>query len=453
VSGSDPTGDTQPVSDCHPDITAFAGSYLNQTISVGHSVACTSNPNTDPNWTSGMTGIVWAIDVNADNSPDFLVLAANGGSGLVAEVDRASDLTKVCNAVPHWDGDRVFVAAFLASCVGSPPSFRMQAFMVWDNSPGQASCMSTCPRDWAPDGTSFSPDIAQTVRSYDSACAAATQAFPDAGLAANCLKLYGVALGKADGTFGENDSLIRSQVSSLLARLVQQANITLTQRHSFPDVNAQTVPNQQVRDEIELLSGSGIIAGFPDGTFGPASTLTVAQAATLVVRTLAFIHARNPNAADVQDQGSTSANYDYARSITVLELNPADAHGSAYPTQPTDATERGLLADMLAASLQGLVDRSVIAKRSGSCTASVSNPTPGQGGSETVSVTSSVPNAGVTVTAHYKTTDSTFTGQTDGTGNGSVTFSIGNPTSGFTVVVDVNVGGGQATCQTSFTPQ
>ncbi|HEV3225462.1 MAG TPA: hypothetical protein VGZ52_01460 [Acidimicrobiales bacterium] len=45
-----------------------------------------------------------------------------------------------------------------------------------------------------------------------------------------------------------------------------------------------------------------------------------------------------------------------------------------------------------------------------------------------------------------------FLGQTNGVGHSEVTFGIGRPTVGYTVVVDVNVGG-QASCSTSFTPQ
>jgi hypothetical protein len=85
------------------------------------------------------------------------------------------------------------------------------------------------------------------------------------------------------------------------------------------------------------------------------------------------------------------------------------------------------------------------------CTASVKFPTPGDGGDETVFVSSNVPNAAVSIVAHYKTTDHSFATATDGSGNASDTFSIGRPTVGFTVRVDVSVG--SASCGTSFTPQ
>ena len=198
---------------------------------------------------------------------------------------------------------------------------------------------------------------------YAAACInASTNGFADAGLAADCLKEYGISLGKADGTFGEEDPLIRSQVSSLLARLLQVAGVTLSQTHTFPDVNPDTVPNAQVRTEIEQLAGSGIIAGFPDGTFGPTTNLTVAQAATLVIRTLQLIHSSHANAPALTDQGSTSANYVSAIVQGILDTVAADNGGTAYPRQPSDTTKRGSLADMLAQSLQRLVTADVIAQ-------------------------------------------------------------------------------------------
>jgi hypothetical protein len=78
-------------------------------------------------------------------------------------------------------------------------------------------------------------------------------------------------------------------------------------------------------------------------------------------------------------------------------------------------------------------------------------PTPADGGDQTVYVTSPVPNSAVTIVVHYKTTDHTFTAGTNGSGSASDTFSIGRPTIGFQVNVDVSVGA--AHCSTSFTPR
>ena len=137
----------------------------------------------------------------------------------------------------------------------------------------------------------------------------------------------------------------------------------MTQASSFPDVNEFSIPNSQVRDEIERLAGAGIIAGFPDGTFKPAQVLTVAQAATLVTRTLAFIRAQNDAAPQVLDLGTTAADYDASVSSGLLDRTSTDLYGDVYDTVSSDVAERGLLADVLAHAIQTLVDASVISSR------------------------------------------------------------------------------------------
>jgi hypothetical protein len=202
--------------------------------------------------------------------------------------------------------------------------------------------------------------------SFAGACSGtsgAADAFADAGLAADCLKAYGVSLGKDDGTFGERDQLKRSQVSSLLARLVQLANVTLNDGGgpTFSDVNERTVPNARVREEIAALAGSGIIAGFPDGTFQPADNLTVAQAVTLVIRSMAFVHDHDSNAPDVVDQGSTAANVPYAVHVGLLDTSAKDISGASYAHEAGDTSDRGLLADVIAQAIQQLVHAGVVA--------------------------------------------------------------------------------------------
>ena len=76
---------------------------------------------------------------------------------------------------------------------------------------------------------------------------------------------------------------------------------------------------------------------------GSLEYLTVAQAATLVVRTLAFIHAAQPSAPAVEDQGGTGANYNYAVAATLLKLVATKDSGletrdfSTTPPQPSTA--------------------------------------------------------------------------------------------------------------------
>jgi len=91
--------------------------------------------------------------------------------------------------------------------------------------------------------------------------------------------------------------------------------------------------------------------------FHPNDNLSVAQAATLVVRTLAYI-----NAAGISDQGSTAANYLVAVSNGLLNLDAPDIRGFSYGARPSDTTARGLLADVLARAVQKQVDAGAIAR-------------------------------------------------------------------------------------------
>ena len=70
-------------------------------------------------------------------------------------------------------------------------------------------------------------------------------------------------------------------------------------------------------------------------------------------------------------------------------------------------------------------------------------------------VTSNLARAQLTATARYATGPTTTSGTTDARGSAAVqlTFNRTQAPRGFTVVVDVSVGAGAATCQTSFTTQ
>lgn len=83
----------------------------------------------------------------------------------------------------------------------------------------------------------------------------------------------------------------------------------------------------------------------------------------------------------------------------------------------------------------------------------MSNANPAQNSTTDVLVTT-VAGAALTVTAHYKSTNTTHSGTADSSGHASVPFNISRATVGFTVAVDVqaSAGGLTSTCSTSFTP-
>jgi len=217
---------------------------------------------------------------------------------------------------------------------------------------------------------------------YTTACSGATNThFSDnPGTAANCLFDYGIAKGKADGTFGEDDNLIRAQFASFVTRFLDAAGVPHSARTSFPDVNSNSVPDATVLQEIEEGHAAGVVNGYSAqskevvngdtcvgtgqpcqaGDFGPEHNMSVAQACTIVLNMMDAIHAANPAAPAGNATGDPSTDYDACVANGILDLNAKDASGATYPNAKTHTIKRGLFADMLAQTLQKEVDAGVI---------------------------------------------------------------------------------------------
>ncbi|GAC1530265.1 MAG: hypothetical protein NVS3B12_04600 [Acidimicrobiales bacterium] len=88
----------------------------------------------------------------------------------------------------------------------------------------------------------------------------------------------------------------------------------------------------------------------------------------------------------------------------------------------------------------------------------MSEPKPAAGSNQTVTVMSTLANKDVVVVVHYRTGDVTFPSQgqpafmTDASGRILVTFSVNQGSKDYPVIVDVNVGGPEAVCETNFRP-
>ena len=217
---------------------------------------------------------------------------------------------------------------------------------------------------------------------YTTACSGATDThFSDhPGTAANCLFDYGIAKGKSDGTFGEDDNLIRAQFASFVTRFLDAAGVAHSARTTFPDVNSNSVPDASVLQEIEEGHAAGVVNGYSaqskevvngetcvgtgqpcqPGDFGPEHNMSVAQACTIILNMMDAIHAANPAAPAGNATGDPSTDYDACVANGILDLNAKDAGGTVYPNGKTDTIKRGLFADMLAQTVQKEVDAGVV---------------------------------------------------------------------------------------------
>ena len=112
---TDPYGDA---GNDYADIVGFGATY-NQTA-----IAVSARPESMASLFSG-EGLIWGIDTNGNNAEDYEVYLTEFG----AEVHVAASSgvgAKVCDA--DASDDTSFVVAFLASCIGTPPSIRIKVF-------------------------------------------------------------------------------------------------------------------------------------------------------------------------------------------------------------------------------------------------------------------------------------------------------------------------------------
>ena len=87
-------------------------------------------------------------------------------------------------------------------------------------------------------------------------------------------------VGYPNGNVGPNDNITRAEVATIFYRLLQddaREQVWCT-TYPYPDVEA----NSWYSNQVATLTNAGILAGFPDGRFGPQEHITRAAALGLV---------------------------------------------------------------------------------------------------------------------------------------------------------------------------
>lgn len=89
-----------------------------------------------------------------------------------------------------------------------------------------------------------------------------------------------VLSGYEDGTFRPMDTITRGEISAVIARAQRYDLI------SYNDIFTDVTENDWAKDYIETLADKNIVSGYEDGTFGPYSPLTRAEAVAIINRVL-----------------------------------------------------------------------------------------------------------------------------------------------------------------------
>jgi subtilisin family serine protease len=177
---------------------------------------------------------------------------------------------------------------------------------------------------------------------------------PPHGDNVGCIAAYGIAQGRADGTFGPLGDVRRDQMASFLARMLRVAGVELpaAPSSSFPDVTGG--PHALA---IAQLTDLEVIQGRPGGTYQPAGTVTRAQMASFLVRSLEVALER-----DLQPSGPgsfTDIGGVHAANIRVAqELGVAQGRTSTTFAPNADVL-RGQMGSFIARSLDVLVDEGI----------------------------------------------------------------------------------------------
>jgi hypothetical protein len=213
---------------------------------------------------------------------------------------------------------------------------------------------------------------AQTTTDWDAvnACPSTVPAsgFTDAtgphGRSIDCLAWFALTTGQTATSYGTNGNVRRDQTASFVVRTVERlvpSGFILPPR----DVGAfRDVTGGPHRTNIETLAGfePPVVAGYADGTYRPTNSITRAQFASIVTRTLDKL----------ADQGlvdrlpaASSPFTDTRGSVhegNIARLAAAGIVQGRTPTTyaPNAPVTRGQTASILARVLGGLVDEQVI---------------------------------------------------------------------------------------------
>jgi hypothetical protein len=157
---TDATGDTvvdsSQVPQANPRADIVQSRATNTTKGVGFAVKVAEpvDPTRDPNWSSAATFVLWEIDTNGDDSPDFEVEYFVEGGKLIGGVSRiaANGPQAACEAEAQYMSES-YAVGIDPGCLGSPASLSYRATVFY--AAGANSDDSII--DVSPDGGMSSP--------------------------------------------------------------------------------------------------------------------------------------------------------------------------------------------------------------------------------------------------------------------------------------------------------
>lgn len=97
------------------------------------------------------------------------------------------------------------------------------------------------------------------------------------------LAALGVLSGYPDGTFGANRTITRAELAKVLVEALGYGELVTGASNVFPDTAGHWASGY-----IAIASGTGLVLGYPDGTFRPENPVTFDETYTMVIRALGY---------------------------------------------------------------------------------------------------------------------------------------------------------------------
>jgi hypothetical protein len=148
---TDATGDVTVqtlATDSRSDVTAASAAYEAGRVTLTATVASPTDPRVDAGWGDGRSMLMWALDLDADDMPEYLVSLT--GPDLAVHVSDA-DLNDLCTGSATYS-PTAYSVSFDPSCVGSPTSFTWGVVMAYGDDTVNAF-------DVAPDGDTMAGPV------------------------------------------------------------------------------------------------------------------------------------------------------------------------------------------------------------------------------------------------------------------------------------------------------
>ncbi|MTV25115.1 hypothetical protein FTX61_06745 [Nitriliruptoraceae bacterium ZYF776] len=169
-----------------------------------------------------------------------------------------------------------------------------------------------------------------------------------------CVAAFGIALGSADGTYRPANDVRRDQMASFLQRVLEVSGQVM------PDVDTPSYPDTAGNTHevaIAQLEELGIVQGRADGSYAPASSVTRAQMASFLVRTMEVV--LDTELAAAGSPFTDTAGSPHAGAIDVAHDLGVALGRTATTYAPNADVRRDQMASFLARTLDVLQDEGI----------------------------------------------------------------------------------------------